>query len=173
MTYEEALRLVRLPKWVVDENGNKVETLTLEQKYPMQFRLHLLSEADYFREYMLDVKQSAKLGIRLNFQLMDKANWGLARLDYNSNHKNPDEFTDKVPEVFHSHVGEFFVQKSHLHYHVEDFPPLAWALPLEETEIEKKQVENVTMANDFIDAFNSFAAYLNIQTAITINPLIL
>lgn len=75
--------------------------------------------------------------------------------------------------MFHSHVGEFFVQKSHLHYHVEDFPPLAWALPLEETEIEKKQVENVTMANDFIDAFNSFAAYLNIQTAITINPLIL
>lgn len=70
MTYEEALRLVRLPKWVVDENGNKVETLTLEQKYPMQFRLHLLSEADYSREYMLDVKQSAKLGIRLNFQLM-------------------------------------------------------------------------------------------------------
>jgi hypothetical protein len=39
--------------------------------------------------------------------------------------------------------------------------------------LEKKQVENVTMANDFIDAFNSFAAYLNIQTAITINPLIL
>ena len=94
-------------------------------------------------------------------------------MGHNSNHKNPDEFTDKVPEVFHSHVGEFFVQKSHLHYHVEDFPPFAWALPLEETEIEKKQVENVTMANDFIDAFNSFAAYLNIQTAITINPLIL
>ena len=35
-----------------------------------------------------------KFGIRLNFQMMDDANWGLARLDYNSNHKNPDVLTD-------------------------------------------------------------------------------
>ena len=173
MTFEEALRLVHLPKWVVDENGNKVERLTLDQKFPMRFRLHLMSDEDYSREYLLDVKQSEKIGIRLNFQLMEKANWGLARLDYNSNHQNPEEVTGKVPAVFHPHAGELFVQKSHLHYHVEDYPPLAWALPLEETEIEKKSVENTSMANDFIEAFNSFTAYLNIQTQITINPTVL
>lgn len=173
MTYEEALKLVHLPKWVIDEKGEKIDQLTLEQKYPMQFRLHLVSDEEYTREYLLDVKQSAKMGIRINFQLMDKANWGLARLDYNSNHKNPDELTDKVPEAFHNHVGELFIQRSHLHFHVEDFPPLAWALPLEETEITAKQVADASMASDFIDAFNSFASYLNIQTTITINPLIL
>lgn len=118
MTFEEAQRLVHIPKWVVDEDGNNIEPLMLEQKFPMQFRLHLVSNEDYPREYVLDVKQSEKFGIRLN-------------------------------------------------------PPLAWALPLEETEIETKDVEQASMANDFIDAFNSFASYLNIQTTITINPMML
>ncbi len=173
MTYEEALRLVHLSKWVVDEDGKKIDSISMDQKFPMQFRLHLVSEEDFLREYLLDVKQSAKFGIRINFQVMDKANWGLARLDYNGNHKNPDEVTDMVPEVFHPHVGEFFMQKSHLHFHVEDFPPLAWALPLEETEITAKKVDDATMAGDFIEAFNSFISYLNVQTKITINPMIL
>ena len=145
----------------------------MDQHYPMKFRLHLVSEADFTRDYLLDVKQSAKTGIRLNFQLMDKANWGLARLDYNSYHKNPEIITDKVPNVFHPHVGELFEQKSHLHFHVEDFHPLVWALPLEETEIEKKKIDDVTMAKDFIDAFFSFVSYLNIQTSITINQMML
>ncbi len=173
MTFEEAQRLVHMPKWVIDEDGDKIEPLVLEQMFPMQFRLHLVSDEEYPRDYLLDVKQSEKSGIRLNFQLMDQANWGLARLDYNSNHKNPDELTDKVPAIFRSHAGELFIQKSHLHFHVEDFPPLAWALPLEETEIETKEVETATIAHDFIDAFNSFASYLNIQTTIIINPMML
>ncbi len=173
MTYEEALRLIHLPKWVMDENGEKIESITMEQKFPMQFRLHLMSEEDYAREYLLDVKQSEKMGIRLNFQLMDKSNWGLARLDYNSNHKNPEEVNDKVPEIFLPHVGELFMQRSHLHFHIEGFPPLAWALPLEETQIVTKEVTNDRTANDFIDAFNSFASYLNVQTLITINPIVL
>ena len=173
MKFEEALRLVHLPKWVVDEDGNKIQELSLEQKYPMQFRLHFVSDDDIVRKYLVDVKQSEKMGIRLNFQLMDSSNWGLARLDYNNNHKNPDELTDKVPVMFHKHVSEYFNKKSHLHYHVEDFPSLAWALPLEETEIKQKVVENTTMLNDFIAAFYSFMSYLNIQTKITINPMIL
>lgn len=173
LTFEEALRLIHLPKWVIDESGNKVQKLTLDQKFPMQTRFSLMSDDDIIREYLVDVKQSDKMGIRLNFQLMDNLNWGLARLDYNNNHMNPEEITDKVPELFHSHVGEFFNQKSHLHYHVEGFKPLAWALPLEETEIETKEVSIPTMQTDFIKAFNSFMAYLNVQTETTINPLVL
>lgn len=173
MTFEEALELVNLPKWVVDENGLKIQSLSLDQQFPMQFRLYLVSEKDVVREYMVDVKQSEKMGIRLNFQLMNDENWGLARLDYNSNHKNPEELTSKVPAIFHTHVGELFERKSHLHYHVEDFSPLAWALPLEETEIDKKEVESATILNDFIGAFNSFMSYLKVQTVITINPMVL
>ena len=173
LTFEEALRLINLPKWVVDEEGNKIQRLSLDQKFPMQTRLTLLSDEDIVREYLVDVKQSEKMGIRLNFQLMDSLNWGLARLDYNNNHVNPEELTDKVPEIFHSHIGEFFNQKSHLHYHVEGFNPLAWALPLEETAISQKTVSTLTMQTDFIEAFYSFMAYLNVQTEITINPMVL
>ena len=173
MTFDDALELIHLPKWVVDSEGKKVQTLSLDQKFPMQVRLYLVSEKEIVREYLVDVKQSEKMGIRLNFQLMDEENWGLARLDYNSNHKNPGELTNKVPEVFHSHVGEIFERKSHLHYHVEDFSPLAWALPLDETEIDTKEVKSATMLNDFINAFNSFMTYLNVQTVITINPMVL
>ena len=77
LTFEEALRLINLPKWVVDEEGNKIQRLSLDQKFPMQTRLTLLSDEDIVREYLVDVKQSEKMGIRLNFQLMDSLNFGL------------------------------------------------------------------------------------------------
>lgn len=124
-------------------------------------------------EFVLDVKQSEKFGIRLNFQMMDDMNWGLARLDYNSNHKNPDIMTDDVPVIFHSHVSELFVGKAHLHYHVDGYPQLAWALPLDETEITTKDVAEDDMIQGFVDAFQSFVAYINVKTRIVINKMVI
>ena len=103
MDFKEAQELVKLPKWVVDEDGEIVEELTIDQEFPMRKRLNLVNREGVKREFVLDVKQSEKYGIRLNFQMMDDMNWGLARLDYNSNHKNPDVLTEEVPEMFHSH----------------------------------------------------------------------
>ncbi len=173
MDFKEAQELVKLPKWVVDEDGEIVKDLTLEQVFPMRERLNLINLDSIKRDFILDVKQSEKYGIRLNFQMMDDMNWGLARLDYNSNHKNPDTITEDVPEIFHSHVAELFVGKSHLHYHVKGYPQLAWALPLEETEIITKEVTGDNMMQGFVDAFNSFIDYLNIQTKITINRMVI
>lgn len=42
MKFEEAQLLVKQPKWVVDGQGIKIETLKMEQKFPMRFRLHLV-----------------------------------------------------------------------------------------------------------------------------------
>ena len=173
MKFEEALNLIELPKWVEDENGEIVKTMTIEQQFPMRFRLHLVSAFDQNKEFLLDVKQSEKFGIRLNFQMMDDANWGLARLDYNSNHKNPDVLTDDVPDKFLSHVGELFVMKAHLHYHVDGYPQLAWALPLEETEILTKDVKDSDLPQGFVDAFDSFSTYLHLQTHIVFNKMVI
>ena len=173
MDFKEAQELVKLPKWVVDEDGEIVEELTIDQEFPMRRRLNLANRDGVKREFVLDVKQSEKFGIRLNFQMMDDMNWGLARLDYNSNHKNPDTLTEDVPEMFHSHVAELFVGKAHLHYHVDGYPQLAWALPLDETEIATKDVTEDDMTQGFVDAFNSFVSYLNVQTRITINKMVI
>ena len=173
MNYKEAQILVKQPKWVVEESGDIVKTLTMEQRFPMRFRLRLVSALDPNKVFLLDVKQSEKFGVRLNFQMMDGSNWGLARLDYNSNHKNPDEITGDVPEIFKSHAGELFVMRAHLHYHVDGYPQLSWALPLEETEIEQKDVKTEDLPHGFIGAFNSFVRYLNIQTELQINPMVL
>lgn len=173
MDFKEAQELVKLPKWVVDTEGEIVEDLVLEQEFPMRMRLNLVNLEGVKREFVLDVKQSEKYGIRLNFQMMDDMNWGLARLDYNSNHKNPDSLTEEVPVIFHPHVGELFVGKSHLHYHVDGYPQLAWALPLDETEIATKEVTEDNMMQGFVDAFNSFVSYLNVQTRIVINKMVI
>lgn len=173
MKSEEAQFLVKHPKWVVDEQGKIIKKLEMEQQFPMRFRLHLVGSLDQKQEFLLDVKQSEKFSIKLNFQVMDGSNWGLARLDYNSNHKNPDELSEEVPDIFFGHVGELFVRRAHLHYHVEGYPPLAWALPLEETEIKTKDVTADDLPQGFIDAFDSFVSYLNIQTKIQINPMVI
>ncbi len=173
MDFKEALELVKLPKWVVDEEGDIVEEYTMDQEFPMRKRLNLVNKDGMKREFVLDVKQSEKYGIRLNFQVMDDMNWGLARLDYNSNHKNPDILMGDVPEMFHAHVAELFVNKAHLHYHVDGYPQLAWALPLDETEIATKDVTDDDMTHGFVDAFYSFVNYLNVKTRITINRMVI
>jgi hypothetical protein len=173
MNFKEAQKMVKLPKWVVDEEGEIVEILTINQEFPMRKRLNLANIDGIKHEFVLDVKQSEKYGIRLNFQMMDDMNWGLARLDYNSNHKNPGILTEDVPEKFHAHVAELFVGKAHLHYHVDGYPQLAWALPLDETEISTKDVNDDNMTQGFVDAFYSFLNYLNVQTRISINKMVI
>ena len=79
MNYKEAQILVKQPKWVVEESGDIVKTLTMEQRFPMRFRLRLVCALDPNKAFLLDVKQSEKFGVRLNFQMMDSSNWGLAR----------------------------------------------------------------------------------------------
>lgn len=46
MNYKEAQILVKQPKWVVEESGDIVKTLTMEQRFPMRFRLRLVSALD-------------------------------------------------------------------------------------------------------------------------------
>ena len=84
-----------------------------------------------------------------------------------------DIMTDDVPVIFHSHVSELFVGKAHLHYHVDGYPQLAWALPLDETEITTKDVAEDDMIQGFVDAFQSFVAYINVQTRIVINKMVI
>jgi hypothetical protein len=173
MNYKEALELVKLPKWVVNEYGDIVDEMIMEQEFPMRKRLLLTNTEGVKHEFVLDVKQSEKFGIRLNFQMMDDMNWGLARLDYNGNHKNPDKLSEDVPEIFHSHVAELFVGKAHLHYHVDGYPQLAWALPLNETDIATKDVTEDYMIQGFVDAFEGFVSYINVQTRIVINKMVI
>ena len=65
------------------------------------------------------------------------------------------------------------MMKAHLHYHVEGYPQLAWALPLDETEIATKDVSDNDMPQGFVDAFNSFMVYLHVQTQITFNRMVI
>lgn len=43
MDFKEAQELVKLPKWVVDEDGEIVEELTMDQEFPMRKRLNLVN----------------------------------------------------------------------------------------------------------------------------------
>ena len=78
MKFDEAQLLVKQPKWVVDGQGIKIETLKMEKKFPMRFRLHLVGSLDQKQEFLLDVKQSEKFGIKLNFQISAQSDEGFS-----------------------------------------------------------------------------------------------
>ena len=72
----------------------------------------------------------------------DETKMGLFRVDYNSGHNNPSELTDKVPQKFHPFVGKHFsINEHHVHYHVEGYKSLAWALPIAEDSFPAKIFE--------------------------------
>ena len=49
MKFKEAQNLIKLPKWVVDENGEIVKSMTIEHLFPMRFRLNMVSAFDQNR----------------------------------------------------------------------------------------------------------------------------
>ena len=175
ITNEQAEYLLQLPKKIV-ENENLMDAITIKQDFPFSKRYELISEKDKEFTFLWEFKQSAKNTVRVSLHAQDDdSKMGLIRIDYNSGHQNPHSISQFVPEKFHPYVGKHFKNEDHhIHYHVQGYKSLAWALPLTDDEFEIKELNTGT---DFNNTFSSvillFAQALNIKTSITINPLLL
>ena len=65
----------------------------------------------------------------------------MIRVDYNSGHRNPTTLSNLVPKKFHPYVGKYFTNdEHHVHYHVQGYKPLAWAIPLSDDTFEIKSL---------------------------------
>lgn len=171
---EQADELLQMPKKVICGN-TLLDEITIDQKFGMKSRLELAStENDFF--FLWDIIHSAKNSLKVSLHYQeDETKIGLLRIDFNSGHKNPETITEDVPTKFHPYVGKVFTnQEHHVHYHVQSFPSLAWAIPLVDDGFEVKELnEGHDFYVNFSKAVTQFAKVINLQTHITFNVLLL
>ncbi|GHT38746.1 hypothetical protein AGMMS49965_03020 [Bacteroidia bacterium] len=175
MTNEQSQYLLSLPKRIV-ENNNLLNTITINQEFPFNKRFELISEKDDEFTFLWEIQQSKKNTIRISLHYQENdSKIGLLRIDYNGGHINPETISDSVPEKFHPYAGkEFSNNEHHIHYHIEGYKSLAWAIPLTDDEFEVKELkEGNDFNNSLANAVRLFAKTINIETEITINTLLL
>ena len=171
MTNEQAEELIGLKKTII-QNGIEQESVTIEQTFPMNLRFELISKEDDEYSFLWDITQSSKDSLRISLHFQDDdSKIGLFRVDYNGGHQNPVVGNESLPVIFKPYIGKY-LNESHVHYHVEGYKTLAWALPISETNVKIKEVDN-NRNQQIMDAILDFANLINIETNITINPMLL
>ena len=171
ITNQEAEFLLLLPKYIV-ETDRKLETKQFDQPAIWDMRFILIGEnnGDAF-EFLWEIWQSPKNTIKMSLHHQDEeTKTGLFRVDYNSGHINPAELTVNVPPKFHPFVGKHFsIEEHHVHYHVEGYKSLAWALPIDNDDFPHKNMNNQNM----VEIVEEFASTINLQTNLLINRRLL
>src|SRR5690349_19341236 len=129
ITAKQAQELLDLPKHIV-ENDKFLEKKSYVPSFPIDDRIYMASKADAEFTFFLDIWQSSKQQIKLtlHFQEAD-ASIALLRVDFNGRHQNPEIANGNVPKIFHPYAGQMLTD-SHIHYFVDGYKPLAWAIPL-------------------------------------------
>jgi hypothetical protein len=176
MTNEQSQYLLKLPKKIIGDNNDLLNAIAINQKFPFNKRFELISEQDDEFTFLWEIQQGKKNTIRISLHYQENdSKTGLLRIDYNGGHTNPVTVSDSVPEKFHQYAGKVFSNdEHHIHYHVEGYKSLSWAIPLTDDEFEVKELnESNDFNNSFANAVILFAKAINVETTITINTLLL
>lgn len=160
---EVADYLLELPKHIV-EDERYLDTINYTPALPIDDRLFLLSKNDADVSFFINIYQSKKYILKITFHFQEKdASIPLLRLDFNGRHKNPEITSDNVPKIFEEYAGKW-IEDSHIHYFIEGYKPLAWALPLKaDSSMVIKDYSDVYSLGNIIDEFGK---KVNLQTVI-------
>lgn len=167
MTVELAEYLIGLDKYIV-QNGEIVRKFSMEIQYPMSFRLTLSAPDDLDQNFLLDIKESERKALKISLHHQDNSTQnGLLRVDFNSRHFNPVDIAPTVPEIFKPFAGQWLdAYAGHIHYIVDGYKPLAWAIPLEFDDFPIKELKG---REDYIGMLDAFFQKINVRTDITFN----
>lgn len=172
ITNIQAKMLIGIEKKILIE-GSPVDSIEINQVFPLDLRYHLIDASEGNFEFFWRIYQSSKNTIKLSLHVQDdESNIGLMRIDYNGAHQNPSIAKDNLPKLFLPYVGKWFSDESHVHYYVEGYKPLAWAIPIAETSFETKEIEadkNETIKSAILE----FAKIINVQTSINFNIMLI
>jgi len=165
ITQAQAEYLLGLPK-LLTENGAYLQKKSYSPSLPIRDRLFMASEQDTDFTFFLEITQSNKQHLRLSLHFQeDETSVGMLRVDFNSRHRNPEEINEFVPEAFKPFAGQW-VEGNHIHYYVQGFKPLAWAIPLQvDNSFAIKQFTNETQVSNII---TTFGQKVNLQTQLSI-----
>ncbi len=167
MTEELAEYLIGLDKYVV-QDGEIKKTLLMDIQYPLSFRLALSAPDDLDQNLLIDVKESEKKSLKINLHHQDNSTQnGLLRIDFNGRHFNPVNISPTLPEIFRPFAGQWLDDYAgHIHYVVDGYKPLVWAIPLELDDFPVKQLSG---REDYNRTLNAFFQKINLKTDITFN----
>ena len=171
ITNQQANFLLRLPKYIV-EDVTKLKIKQFDQPAIWDIRFMLIGEnnGDTF-EFLWKIWQSPKNTIKMSLHHQEEeTKTGLFRVDFNSGHINPAELTANVPVKFHPFVGKYFsIKEHHVHYHVEGYKSLAWALPINNDDFPYKNMNE----QNIVEIVEEFARTINLKTQLLINRRLL
>jgi len=169
MTAAYAEHLLGLEKFITVD-GTIVRTLHLSLTSPLSIHWKLKAPTEMELDLRVEIQESPKKALKIGFHHQDDTSQhGLLRVDYHSRHRNPAAITNAVPQEFHPYVGIFLDDwPGHIHYVVDGYPTLAWAIPLEMDAFPVKDIQGM---DHLYNAVLAFCKRLNIATEITIdNP---
>jgi len=167
MTVELAEYLIGLDKYVV-QNGEIANNFLLDIQFPMSFRLTLSAPDDLDQNLLVDIKESEKKSLKISLHHQDNSTQnGLLRVDYNGRHFNPVDIIPTVPEIFRPFAGQWLDDYvGHIHYVVNGYKPLAWAIPV---ELDDFPVKELNGREDYARTLKAFFQKINIKTVLAFN----
>ena len=167
MNVDLANYLLGLEKHII-ENDNYSDKTQIDIVSPVKLRFLLGSKEDPDQRFLVDIKESDKKALKISFHHQDDTTQnGILRVDYYSRHKNPVEILDTVPEHFKPFAGIYLDDyPGHIHYIVDGYSPLAWAIPLEFDDFPVKDIRNV---GDISSVLTAFFERINLKTEIIYN----
>lgn len=167
MNVELANYLLGLDKYVV-YNGDTVDSFLLDIQFPMDIRLTLSAPDDLDQNLLINIKESEKKSLKISLHHQDNSTQnGVLRVDYNGRHFNPVDVLDSVPDIFKPFAGQWLDDYAgHIHYVVDGYAPLKWAIPL---ELDEFPIKALNGREDYSRTLTAFFQKINLKTAITYN----
>lgn len=163
-TQEEVNLLIDAPKLILIR-GTGQKAFIIEAQKPFQAKYELITEKGEYK-FLLEINQSRKYSVKLSVHSNEsESKTGLLRVDYFGTHKNPETIVENLPEIFHKYAGKSFgINEHHVHFYVEGYKDLVWALPLSDAGFSPATIEN---QNDVHTAILEFSRKINIITEIS------
>lgn len=158
-TNEEAISLIETKK--ILENPNQELSLNSEK-----LRIDLIAPEEPDYKFFIDVNPNKRIQFKMTLHGQEKySNIGLLRIDYKGSHINPEHILDTLPDFLRPYAGREFRRVAHIHFYVEGYMPLAWAMPLSEHSFDIKEL---TSDADYVTALTKFARMLNVQSTLNV-----
>lgn len=164
LTNEEANYLLSLEKVLSDPN----QIIDLKNK---KNRLDLISHQDNDYNFWVEITSNQKIILKTSIHHLETNSFiGLLRIDYKGGHHNPSVVKDTLPEYLKKYADKWFSpDEPHMHIYVEGYKPLAWAVPLIETDFPLKQI---TEQGNIYDLVINFAKKINLNSKINLQQAI-
>jgi hypothetical protein len=165
LTNQEAKYLLDLEKVLTNPN----QTIDLSKK---KNRLELISHQDSDYEFWVEITTNQKIILKTSIHHLESNSFvGLLRIDFKGGHHNPANILPSLPDFLIPYADKWFdPTESHIHIYVEGYKPLAWAIPLSDSDFP---IKDITHASDLSDLIINFARRINLKSLINIQQAIL